>query len=245
MRKPTVHNGRKPSRAGDLMSEAPGFANLVPGFDFLQGLVKNAGASIPGIGQWVAPTLDPDELGKRIEELRTVKFWLEQNAQLLETTIQALEVQRMTLSTLKSMNLQMGDLRESLQVRVLDRTAATAVSSEPASSARRRAPRKKPKPEGAAAAATAAATTVGPIDPMQWWTALTKQFTEIAASAVRQTQAEAATTGTAPAGEESPATHGGSAAAAPPRVHKVGRKQAKRGGGGRDKKAPPSKPADA
>ena len=227
------------------MSDAPGFANLVPGFDFLQGLVKNAGATIPGIGQWVAPTLDPDELGKRIEELRTVKFWLEQNAQLLETTIQALEVQRMTLSTLKSMNLQMGDLRESLQVRAPDRAAAAAVSPEPASPARRRAPHKKPKSEDATAAATAAATPVGPIDPMQWWTALTKQFTEIAASAVRQTQAEAGATGTAPAGEKSPATQGGSAAVASPRKHKVGRKRAKSGPAGRDKKAPASKPADA
>ena len=26
--------------------------------DFLQGLVKNAGAALPSIGQWVAPTLD-------------------------------------------------------------------------------------------------------------------------------------------------------------------------------------------
>ena len=41
------------------MSDATGFSKLVPGFDFLQGLVKNAGAALPGIGQWVAPTLDP------------------------------------------------------------------------------------------------------------------------------------------------------------------------------------------
>ena len=50
------------------------FAKMVPGFDFLQGLVKNAGAAIPGVGQWVAPTLDPDELDKRINDLRIVQF---------------------------------------------------------------------------------------------------------------------------------------------------------------------------
>ena len=38
---------------------------------------------MPDIGQWVAPTLDPAELEKRIEELRTVQFWLEQNARML------------------------------------------------------------------------------------------------------------------------------------------------------------------
>src|SRR5262252_10235315 len=90
---------------------------LVPGFDFLQGLVKNASAAMPTVGQWVAPTLSPDELDKRIEELRTVQFWLEQNARMLGATIQALEVQRMTLSTLKTMNVQMDDLRESLRLR--------------------------------------------------------------------------------------------------------------------------------
>ena len=33
------------------MTDASGFTKLVPGFDFLQGLVKNAGAALPGIGQ--------------------------------------------------------------------------------------------------------------------------------------------------------------------------------------------------
>src|SRR4051812_48009746 len=101
------------------MSDA-GFGKFVPGFDFLQGLVRNAGAALPNIGQWVAPTLDPEELEKRIGELKTVQFWLEQNARMLGATIQALEVQRMTLSTLKTMNVQMGDLRDSLQVRMAD-----------------------------------------------------------------------------------------------------------------------------
>jgi len=98
------------------MSDIPNFAKLVPGFDFLQGLVKNAGSALPNIGQWVAPTLSPEELQKRIDELKTVQFWLEQNAKMLGTTIQALEVQKMTLSTLKTMNVQMTDLRDAMKV---------------------------------------------------------------------------------------------------------------------------------
>ena len=113
------------------MADASSFTKMVPGFDFLQSLVKNAGAAIPGIGQWVAPTLDPAELEKRIGELRTVQFWLEQNARMLATTIQALEVQKMTLSTLKTMNVQMGDLRESLKLK----PASAAAAVEPAASA--------------------------------------------------------------------------------------------------------------
>ncbi|WP_457333734.1 PhaM family polyhydroxyalkanoate granule multifunctional regulatory protein [Rhizobacter sp. P5_C2] len=159
------------------MAEAPNFTKLVPGFDFLQGLVKNAGAALPNIGQWVAPTLNPEELEKRIEELRTVQFWLEQNARMLGATIQALEVQRMTLSTLKTMNVQMEDLRDSLTAR-----PAAAAESEPA---------RKPAARGDAKAATAAANPAA-VDPMQWWGALTKQFTELAATAMKDSASDAA-----------------------------------------------------
>ena len=171
------------------MNDAASFTKLVPGFDFLQSLVKNAGAALPGIGQWVAPTIDPEELEKRIKELRTVQFWLEQNARMLGATIQALEVQRMTLSTLKTMNVQMEDLRESMHLKMpVAATAAQAV------------PEPEPEPEPAAAPAkTAAAKTAasvpatpGVVDPMQWWGALTKQFTELATTAMKDTGTDAA-----------------------------------------------------
>jgi DNA polymerase III gamma/tau subunit len=174
------------------MSDASGFTKLVPGFDFLQSLVKNAGAALPGIGQWVAPTLDPAELEKRIEELRTVQFWLEQNARMLGATIQALEVQRMTLSTLKTMNVQMDDLRESMQIRM---PTAPAPSPAPAPKAAvEPEPEPEPAPEPAEAAASAAPAAPGVVDPMQWWGALTKQFTELATTAMKDTGADAART---------------------------------------------------
>jgi hypothetical protein len=174
------------------------FAKLVPGFDFLQGLVKNAGAALPSVGQWVAPTLDPAELEKRIEELRTVQFWLEQNARMLGATIQALEVQRMTLSTLKTMNVSLGDLTESLKIKLPDPPVKAADVAEAAGG---------PVPEPTAAAArqhtgraqgqdddtaTAAAVPPGVPDPMQWWGALTKQFTELAANAMKDSGTDAA-----------------------------------------------------
>ena len=42
-----------------MVADSSSLSRLVPGFDFLEGLVKNAGAAIPGMGQWVAPTIDP------------------------------------------------------------------------------------------------------------------------------------------------------------------------------------------
>ena len=157
------------------MANASPFQNFAPGFDFLQGLVQNAGAAMPGIGQWVAPTLDPQELDKRIQELRTVQFWLEQNVRMLSTTVQALEVQKMTLSTLRTMNVQMGDLREAL----------TPKSAEPAA-----APDAPAQPDDKPAAA---------VDPMQWWNALTQQFGEIAANAIKDNPGAAAFATTAAA----------------------------------------------
>jgi len=176
------------------MSDANALGKLVPGFDFLQSLVKNAGSALPGIGQWVAPTLDPAELEKRIGELRTVQYWLEQNVRMLAATIQALEVQRMTLSTLKSMNVQMGALGESLKIKPAPGKAepdaetdaepdAGAAAPSPPSSAAKAAPPAK--------AAPAAKDPAGAVDPMQWWGALTNQFAELATSAMKDSAADA------------------------------------------------------
>jgi hypothetical protein len=187
------------------MSDASGFTKLVPGFEFMQSLVKNAGAALPGIGQWVAPTLNPEEIDKRIEELRTVQFWLEQNTRMLGATIQALEVQRMTLSTLQTMNVQMEGLRDSLQIKMPVMPGLT-----PAAPAERPpVPQPEPAPEAASApapdadaagagaaadAASEAAPKPGLVDPMQWWSALTKQFTELATTAMKDTGTDAART---------------------------------------------------
>ena len=172
------------------MANAIDLASMVPGFDFFQGLMKNSGAALPAMGQWVAPTLDPKELEKRIGELRTVQFWLEQNARLLGTTIQALEVQRMTLATLQTMNLPMADLRDSLRIQVPPMTAPS-VSDESAAApvpttayaSTPEMPKPKPKPAPSAAGGTPA------VDPLQWWGALTQQFTDLAAQAMKDNAA--------------------------------------------------------
>ncbi len=179
------------------------FANMVPGFEFLQGLVKTAGQALPNMGQWVAPTLDPEALEKKISELRTVQFWLEQNARLLGATIQAMEVQRMTLSTLKTMNVSFGDLTESLKIRMPEPAPVAAPAPAPspwafAAAKPAEAPAQAPAQAPAAAPAVAPAASsepvvpAGVVDPMQWWSALTQQFTELAASAMKDTQTDAA-----------------------------------------------------
>ena len=187
-----------------------GFGKFVPGFDFLQSLAKGASSSIPqlpNLSNWVAPTISVEELEKRVEELKAVQFWLEQNSRALSATIQALEVQKMTLATLKGMNFSMGDVANAFKLKTADtvmsgvQKAADTVSgaagavagaaarvtgraaaeeapdetdAEPASAAKA-----QPKAKGKAAAESAV------VDPMQWWGALTSQFQQIAANAMK------------------------------------------------------------
>src|SRR5665647_2022900 len=201
---------------GDAMSNADNsfsaFGKLVPGFDFLQNLTKHAAGSaaqsipqLPNLGNWVAPTLNVEELDKRIQELKAVQFWLDQNAMALKATIQALEVQKMTLATLKGMNFNMGDLANAFKLKVADSVAGSAqhvadkartfsgleippsayqaaqAAAEPvAEPAAHAEPTKARSPKTKAKASQApVAAALGVVDPMQWWGALTQQFQTI------------------------------------------------------------------
>ena len=188
-----------------------GFGRFVPGFDFLQNLAKGAAAgmpTMPGLSGWVAPTVSVDELDKRIQDLKAVQFWLEQNARALAATVQALEVQKMTLATLQDMNVAMGDLAASFGAAAgQDKERPAARAAEPPSAfpftsppTPTPAPAPAPAPEAPSPANDASAArssrtppddeappeqTKGAADPMQWWGALTSQFQQIAAHALR------------------------------------------------------------
>jgi len=213
------------------MTDAADLSKMIPGFEFLQDMARNSAATLPGLGQWVAPTLDPDEIGRRIDELRTVQFWLEQNARLLGTTIQALEVQRMTLATLQTMNLPLAQVRDAIQAPVTAAAAAAAAPAakpaaakampgKPAPAKAATGARRATRPAAAAAAPGAAAGKGSPlVDPMQWWGALTQQFTELAAKALKEGGAETARQPASAAASPGPAAVAAAVAApaAPPR----------------------------
>lgn len=184
-----------------------GFGKYVPGFDFLQSLVGQGGAGKPplsSLGNWVAPTFNVEDLDKRIEELKAVQFWLDQNAKALAATIQALEVQKMTLITLKTMNLSMGDVAQSLGAMVgMGAEAAAAQAPSPTVFAGLEMPARtygnpaaapESTPDAPAAQAEAASADAGSaapsaapgaVDPVQWWGALSQQFQHIASNAMQ------------------------------------------------------------
>jgi hypothetical protein len=134
-------------------TSAFGFGQFVPGFDFLQNLSKNAAqaqpasaAGMPGMASWVAPTLSIEDIDKRIQELKSVLFWLEQNTTALKATIQAMEVQKMTLTTLQSMNVNMADLAKAFTVKPPSAPSDSSASSSSSSSAAPESTPAAPKP---------------------------------------------------------------------------------------------------
>ena len=180
----------------------PDFGKLVPGFDFLQNLTKQAGSTaqassqLPNLANWIAPTLNVEELDKRVQELKAVQFWLDQNAAALKATIQALEVQKMTLATLKGMNFNMGDVANAFKLKIGDSMAGMQQFTDqaktfagleiPASIFQAEKAKAAPEPAPAKAEAAEAPAATGLADPMQWWGALTQQFQTIAAEAMKE-----------------------------------------------------------
>jgi hypothetical protein len=81
------------------MPNMPGAAVMTDTLDFVKNLWGSMGV-VPGI---TAPTLSVDDLEKKINDLKAVEAWLNLNTSMVRGTIQALEVQRNTIATLKSM----------------------------------------------------------------------------------------------------------------------------------------------
>ena len=71
--------------------------------NFMRNMWGNMGFSLPGM---VAPTFDVDELDKRIKDMRAVEGWLKMNLNMLQMSIQGLEMQRAALAAVKAMSQQ-------------------------------------------------------------------------------------------------------------------------------------------
>lgn len=71
--------------------------------EFVRGMWSQMGFSLPGM---VTPTLDVDELDKRITDMRAVEGWLKMNLNMLQMSIQGLEMQRAALAAVKAMSQQ-------------------------------------------------------------------------------------------------------------------------------------------
>lgn len=96
--------------------------------NFMRNLWGNMGFTLPGM---VAPTFDLDELDKRIKDMKAVEGWLRMNLSMLQMTIQGLEMQRTTVSTVQAMGKMATDAAKA----VTPEAAPEATANEQATAA--------------------------------------------------------------------------------------------------------------
>lgn len=88
---------------------------------FMRNMWGNMGFSLPGM---VAPTFDVDELDKRIKDMKAVEGWLRMNLSMLQMTIQSLEMQRTTVSTVQAMGQMASEAAKSMSTGVQEEAPA-------------------------------------------------------------------------------------------------------------------------
>jgi hypothetical protein len=65
--------------------------------EVMQKMWNPMGFPLPGM---IAPTVNPEEIDRKLAELRSVENWLKMNLAFLHTTIKTLEMQKAALDTL-------------------------------------------------------------------------------------------------------------------------------------------------
>jgi hypothetical protein len=184
------------------MTDNPGSTPPFPGFpgfppsemlDRMWGMMRLTpfGAAFPGMtggasqgispslsmmSDMMAPLTNVEELDKRITDMRAVEQWLKLNLNMLQSAIQALEVQRATLATLRAF----GAFAQQSMTQPVPEAAPAA------------APRQQPEPQ-AEAGAQESAETPPAFDASGWWNLLQTQFNQIAQFAMAQPAATTAT----------------------------------------------------
>ncbi|WP_322010453.1 PhaM family polyhydroxyalkanoate granule multifunctional regulatory protein [Paraburkholderia sp. J12] len=157
------------------------FGSAFPGSE--PGIAQGFGPSLSMMSDMMTPLTNIEELDKRITDLRAVEQWLKLNLSMLQSAIQALEVQRATLSTLRAF----GAFAQSQMTPPPEPSHGSA-----------QAPREK-------AAASASAEAAGPaggadaaenapppgFDTSAWWNLLQSQFNQLAQFAMAQPAAGA------------------------------------------------------
>ena len=120
--------------------------------------------STMGLSASLTPTTDVDEIDKRIANLKAVEQWLNLNLTMLQSSVQALQVQRSTIATLNNLSESMGK-QGPLNMDSINKAMAQASAINPAK-----------------AKSDKGTTEAGFADPMAWFEMLQQQFMSIASN---------------------------------------------------------------
>jgi hypothetical protein len=185
------------------LSIIPGVGVMTDTFDFVKnlwGTMNMPGVNMPGMA---VPTLSVEELEKKISDLKAVESWLNVNMSMLRGTIQALEVQRGTIMTLKSVG---ASLSAAVKLSPGEANEKSLLESVPYASAFLFPHvEKEEDAEADADAAGDAATDDSATEsstalnnPLAWWNILQDQFKHaVSTAAVTDTMAKLGAAGTA------------------------------------------------
>jgi hypothetical protein len=181
---------------GDMMEKMWEMMRMNP---FAAAAVPGGSPSLSMMSDMLAPLTNVEELDKRITDMRAVEQWLKLNLNMLQSAIQALEVQRATLATLRAFGAYAQSSMEKAQASPSPSPSAWSAQSE------------TPKQEAEPAASNEAGGNDASFDPTGWWNMLQSQFNNLASLAIAQAnqaaQAAPAASGApdAQAPEEKPA----------------------------------------
>ncbi|MFP3501023.1 PhaM family polyhydroxyalkanoate granule multifunctional regulatory protein [Burkholderia sp. SIMBA_062] len=197
-------------RMWDMMRMSP-----FGGMASFPGAASGLPPSLSSMSDMMAPLTSVEELDKRITDLRAVEQWLKLNLGMLQSAIQALEVQRATLATLRAFGAFAQSSMSAAEEAAL---AAAQAASAP------RADAQQAPGAGAAEAPPAGDAAQQAFDPTGWWNLLQAQFNQLASLAMTQPGVQADQPDDAPPGQaapaaraEPPAPAAAAAAAAAPR----------------------------
>jgi len=190
----------------------PGMGAMTDTLDFVKNLWGSMGLpgmNVPGmpgmnVPGMVMPTLSVDEINKRISDLKAVESWLSLNMGMLRSTIQALEVQAATISTLQTMGERFTATmnpggQEAGQASMASNGARASNGASDSHGAERV---HNPPPEPTSKDEQDAASLTAPlVNAAAWWNMLQDQFKQAVNTAMTETQAVAAAA-TAPVAEK-------------------------------------------
>ena len=189
----------------DMMKLNPFAAAAMPG--------GGGSPSLSMMSDMLAPLTNVEDLDKRIKDMRAVEQWLKLNLNMLQSAIQALEVQRATLATLRAFGAfaqDSVDKARTASAGAAESAAASwpAPSPRPSQEAPREAPKEAskeaPKDEEGTAGASQAGVNDPAFDPSGWWNVLQSQFNNLATMALSQAAAQSAAASSAAAEGKAP-----------------------------------------
>ncbi|CAI8995392.1 MULTISPECIES: PhaM family polyhydroxyalkanoate granule multifunctional regulatory protein [Burkholderia] len=158
-------------RMWDMMRMSP-----FGGMASFPGAASGLPPSLSSMSDMMAPLTSVEELDKRITDLRAVEQWLKLNLGMLQSAIQALEVQRATLATLRAFG---AFAQSSMSAAEEAAVAAAQAASAPRADAQQ-------APGAGATDAPPAGDAQQAFDPAGWWNLLQAQFNQLASLAMTQ-----------------------------------------------------------